>query len=189
MKPLSALLCGLVLAALPCSSALASPVYFDFSFTGPSFSGSGEFVTQSLGNGEYQIDNILNGSVNGNAITSLLPDGSYPKGLGNVPNDNILIFPGTWGINSPSYFDDAGVSFTVGGTSPYDVNLNDTWFFENAVKGPGNPWENSIELDCVTVSLATPPPAGSPVPEPSSLMLFGTGMLAVAGAFRRRLMA
>jgi hypothetical protein len=189
MKPISALLCGLVLAALPCSSALASPVYFDFSFNGPVFSGSGEFVTQALGGGEYQIENI-NGSVNGTAITGLLPDGSYPKGLGEVPNDNILIYPGTFGINSPSYFDDAGVSFTVGTkNSAFDVNLNDTWFFENAVAGKGNSWENNIELDCVTVSLATPPPAGSPVPEPSSLMLFGTGLLAAAGAFRRRLMA
>jgi hypothetical protein len=189
MKSISALLCGLVLAAFPCSSALASPVDFDFSFNGPVFSGSGEFVTQALGGGEYQIDSIT-GSVNGVNITGLLPDGSYPKGLGNVPNDNILIYPGTFGFNSPSYFDDAGVSFTVGtGKSAYDVNLNDTFFFENAVAGKGNPWENSIELDCLTVSLASPPPAGSPVPEPSSLVLFGTGLLAAAGAFRRRLMA
>jgi hypothetical protein len=185
MKPISALLCGLVLAALPCSSALASPVVdFNFSFTGSIFSGSGEFVTQSLGNGEYQIESIT-GKVNGVNITGLLPDGSYPKGLGEVPNDNLLFYPGTFGVNSPSYFDNAGVSFAVGGKSPYDVNLNDTFFFENAVGGRSN----EFEFDSISVNLATPPPTGSPVPEPSSLMLFGTGLLAAAGAFRRRLMA
>lgn len=175
---LSALLCGLVLAAIPCSSALADPVQFDFSFTGTLFSGSGVFDATSLGNGEYQITGI-SGTVGGTSIYGILPTGTYPTGFLQVANDNLLIYPGTWGLNSPSYFDDAGVSFQVGtGRNAYDVNLNDTWFVENAVAGS---W-NVTEADCITVT-----PAAPSVPEPSSLILLGSGMLAAAGAVRRRL--
>jgi hypothetical protein len=181
MKRFSLALAALALAALTSTSAFADSVDFTFSFTGSNYSGTGTFVTTSEGGDQYLITGIT-GEVNGTAISSLLSTGSFPTGFLNVPNDNLLIYPGTFGFNSPSYFDDAGVSFTVGsGRTEYDVNLNDTFFFENAVTG-GNHSSNKIEFDSVSVDPA-------PVPEPSTLMLLGTGILGAAGAIRRRLTA
>jgi len=183
MKRFSLALAALALAALTSTSAFADSVDFTFSFTGSNYSGTGTFITTSEGGDQYLVTGIT-GEVNGTAISSLLSTGSFPTGFGNVPNDNLLIYPGTFGINSPSYFDDAGVSFTVGsGRTEYDVNLNDTFFFENAVTG-GNHSSDKIEFDSVSVD-----PAASPVPEPSTLMLLGTGILGAAGAIRRRLTA
>jgi hypothetical protein len=45
---------------------------------------------------------------------------------------------------------------------------------------------NYIVFDDVTLGSATPGP-GSVVPEPSSLLLFGTGLLGIAGAIRRKI--
>jgi PEP-CTERM motif len=182
MKCMSLALGALALAVLTSTSAFASSIDFSFSFSGSNYSGAGTFVTTYEGGNQYLITGITSGEVNGTAITGLLSAGSFPTGFGNVPNDNILVYPGTFGINSPSYFDNAGVSFTVGsGKSLYDVNLNDTFFFENAVTGSGDPLRNKIEFDSVRVD-----PAASPVPEPSSFVLLGSGILGLAGAARRK---
>jgi hypothetical protein len=186
MKRLSLALAALVVAALTSTStsAFADSIDFNFSFSGSNYSGMGTFVTTAEGNGQYLVTGI-NGEVNGTSISGLLATGSFPTGFGNVPNDNILIYPGTFGFNSPAFFDNAGISFSVGsGRSEYDVNLNDTFFFENAVTGTGKHGSDKIEFDSVSVD-----PAASPVPEPSTLMLLGTGILGAAGAIRRRLIA
>jgi hypothetical protein len=113
MKRLSFALATLVVAALTSTSVFADSIDFSFSFSGSSYSGSGTFVTTSEGNNQYLVTGI-SGEVNGTSISSLLSTGSFPTGFGNVPNDNVLIYPGTFGFNSPAYFDNAGISFTVG---------------------------------------------------------------------------
>lgn len=45
---------------------------------------------------------------------------------------------------------------------------------------------NEIVFDDVTFGSATPGPSGA-TPEPSSLLLFGTGLLGIAGAIRRKI--
>jgi hypothetical protein len=79
MKTLAAALCGLLLAALPSTTALADTV-FDFAITGLSdgtqiqISGSGQLITSDLGGGSFLITSVT-GTVDGVAITNLYAPG------------------------------------------------------------------------------------------------------------------
>lgn len=170
-------------AALFLSSSFAhADTYYDFSFTGydvlsgsgGTFSGTGVFDTVTTATpGQLQIVGI-SGTADGSTITGLMSIGQFPTGIGQTPNDNILLYP-PQGIFNGIYFTDGGVSFTLANGD--EINLNDT-FLENAVLGPTKPY--TTELDTVTVSPA-------PAPEPASLALLGTGVLGLAGTIRRRL--
>ena len=178
MKSISVVLCGFVLAALPCTPALADT--FSFNFAGPTVSGSGNFDATEISNGDtYLINNLSNGSVTGIgsgslAITGLLGTGAFEG------NDNLLIYPGKPGNNSPVYFTGNGVSFSL--ANGQNVNLLDLDGTEQIIWGTSQ--QNFSENVTMTVS-----DLDAPVPEPSSLALLGTGVLAAVGAFRRRLMA
>jgi hypothetical protein len=171
-------LCTLALAAFTSTAARADT--FTFSFEGFLFSGSGTFTATEVNNTDIYNITSVTGSVTDGAGTSdinkLLGDNKFQG------NDNVLIYPGT-GIFDEKFFDSDGVSFSLDNGN--DVNLNDTLGFENAVGGPPRGIDFT-EFDIVDVTKDGSDPA---VPEPSSLALFGTGILGLAGAVRRRLAA
>jgi hypothetical protein len=170
--------CILALAAFTSTAAHADT--FTFTFEGLLFSGSGTFTGTEIGTTDIYDITSVTGSVTSGGKTSdikkLLGDNKFQG------NDNELIYPGT-GIFGEKFFDSDGISFSLDNGN--DVNLNDTWGFENAVGGPPRGFDFP-ELDIVCVSKNGSDPA---VPEPSSIALFGTGILGLAGAVRRRLAA
>jgi len=177
-------LCILALASLSATSVARADT-FDFSFTGVPFfgsglvySGSGTLTASEEGSTDvYNISGIT-GTVTDWAGTSNI------TGLAGTNvfsgNDNKLVYPGITPIFflPTIFFDSNGVSFDLANGD--QVNLNDTLDLENSTLSGSKGFELS-EFDNVSVS------KNSPVPEPSSLALFGTGILGIAGAIRLKL--
>ncbi len=118
--------------------------------------------------GEFLIT-AASGTINSEAA-SLLAQGSYPS-VG--PNDNLLFYPLTSGQSS---FDVDGVSFVLADGTDYNVYQQAGQYF--ATVGP--------QRAVGTINTLSVMPASTVTPEPSSLALLSTGVLALGGALRRR---
>jgi len=159
----------------------AGTVYFDFTYTGAGVSASGRLQTSYVAPGEYLITGV-SGQRNGAPITAFLyPTTGAPGSPVYISNgssvDNLLFVPPVHGPfsnwngsnNSPSGFvfqtrDGEFNPFTTNGLT-YEYNLS----------AGGSSYGPLIQFSATQAS-----------PEPESLALIGSGLVALGWMLRRR---
>lgn len=169
MKLTPFLFAALVLASVGSAVARADTFSFSFGTAGVDpFNGSGFLSGSNIAPGQFQITSVTGTTNTGNGTNRVI-SGIAPVGSFEI-NDNILYTTS----GSPS-FDLFGLSYVLANGAM--VNLSDTEV-EILQRTSGAIVSENVPINITAVT-----------PEPSSMLLLGTGMLGTLGVLRRRLTA
>jgi hypothetical protein len=169
-KVLLALAGGLLLIAVP---GRAQTIDFEITTADNLYFSSGTFTADPLSGTFYQLTSV-DGTLNGQPM-ALLPSGTYYG-----PSDNRVY---TWA----PFLSYGGIAFVAGGT---DYNLyayeGITLLCSDAPHTCGDDPLTTPGNYLATFTWSVEPP--TPTPEPSALVLFGTGLVVIAGVAYRKLL-
>jgi PEP-CTERM motif-containing protein len=151
----------------------ATPTFadsFSWSYSGPGVTASGTLDATLVSTGVYLITSMT-GVRNGQPITLF----AYPPST--FGGNNNLYYT----LNGPSgpYVDVFGVTYEAGGIT---YNLYQ-WL------GVYYEWGNNSQVIIVNFTSPQNDPGTSQTPEPSTLLLFGSGMIGLGGLLRRKFLS
>lgn len=137
--------------------------------------------------GDYVISSVF--SIPTNSVTDLTANWIFQDFLGvSTENFNVLVNGVSVATAALAPCGECGLYFTVTGTVNFaDIApVNGGYQIELVELNSIPPGDGSIAwADGGTTGLSY---GGTPIPEPSSIMLFGSGLLGLAGALRRKLL-
>ena len=189
---LSHLLAALVVCCVTGSAAAHADTFnFSFGSAASGVSGSGTLTGSLIGTNEYLITGITGSNTlagfGSSTIASLLKAGTAtPAAPGHVPttSDNDLFHLATGTFS----FDKGGLSYKL--DDGVQVNLfgsSDELFYIQVCNIGTLAYLQQSTLNITPSGTPSPnPPIVAATPEPSSLLLLGSGLLGIAGMARRR---